>query len=424
MGLIDLLTIIVYFAVVLSVGIYCKKLASKNLESYFLGGKSMNWFALSISGAISTYDISGTMWIVSILFVLGMKSMWHHWMWGLFMGAFFMTYMGKWVRRSNVMTAAEWMRTRFGDDAGGRLARTTYALMAVLTLAGAIGYAAQGVGKFASVYIPLENLAKYTSVPAIENLVTQHEAAVLAVTIIGIVTLYVLLGGLYSVVLANVLQAIVLTIASIIVAYIAWSHLTLDKLAKLPADWTSLRFPWRMDQFAGTDNALFQFFGAMVIVWVLKGFLLNAGGPAQMYDFQLFLASKNARDAAKLGAAWSFFLIVRWALAAGITLLGLVEIVGVTDSEKVMPIVPSNTCLWDSRVLCLPDYSPLLCVPSARRSTPVPVLLFGTSGSRIFALTPATKEPYGQVISRPFCLCWSALRLAPPQAPSRKSGTG
>jgi hypothetical protein len=32
------------------------------------------------------------------------------------MGAFFLAYMGKWVRRSNVMTAAEWMKTRFADS--------------------------------------------------------------------------------------------------------------------------------------------------------------------------------------------------------------------------------------------------------------------------------------------------------------------
>ena len=92
--------------------------------------------------------------------------------------------MGKWVRRSNVMTAAEWMKTRFGSDAGGKLARTAYALMAVLTLASFVGYAYQGIGKFASVYIPLESLAQYTSIPWLQNLLTTYEPDVLAVTII------------------------------------------------------------------------------------------------------------------------------------------------------------------------------------------------------------------------------------------------
>jgi len=339
MGSIDYGIIVLYFGIVIGLGFWYRRRASRSLGAYFLGGKSIHWLALAMSGSVSNFDITGTMWIISILFVLGMKSMWHHWMWGFLMGAFFMSYMGKWVRRSNVMTAAEWMKTRFGDGPGGRLARTAYALMAVLTLASFIGYAYQGIGKFASVYIPLESLAQYTSSPWLQNLFTEHEPDVLAVTIIGITTLYVILGGLYSVVVTDVIQTIILTVGSIFIAYIAWSKLTPDLLTQLPQGWTSLNVPWRIEELAGTKNAEFEFFGALVIVWVLKGLLLNAGGPAQMYDFQRFLAARDARDAAKVGAAWSFFLIVRWAMAIGIALLAITGVTGVTDSEKVMPLV-------------------------------------------------------------------------------------
>ncbi|MHC4394692.1 MAG: sodium:solute symporter family transporter [Planctomycetota bacterium] len=339
MGSIDYGIIVIYFIIVIGLGFWYQKRASKNLESYFLGSKTIHWLPLAMSGSVSNFDITGTMWIVSILFILGMRSMWHHWMWGVLMGAFFLAFMGKWVRRSNVMTAAEWMKTRFADDSGGRLARTAYALMAILTQASFIGYAYQGIGKFASVYIPLESLAQYTSVPWLRNLLTIYEPDCLAVIIISITTLYVILGGLYSVVVTDVIQTVILTVASIFIAYLAWSRLTPDLLTQLPADWTSLTVPWRIEKLAGTQNAHFEFFGALVIVWVLKGLLMNAGGPAQMYDFQRFLAARNPTDAAKVGAAWSFFLIVRWAMAAGITLLALTAVTGVTDPEKVMPQV-------------------------------------------------------------------------------------
>ncbi len=339
MSSVDYVIILIYFAVVIGLGFWYQKRASKSLGAYFLGGKNIHWLALAMSGSVSNFDITGTMWIISILYVLGMKSMWHHWMWGFLMGAFFLSYMGKWVRRSNVMTAAEWMKTRFGSDSGGKLARTAYALMAVLTLASFIGYAYQGIGKFASVYIPLESLAQYTSIPWLQKMLTEYEPDCLAVLIIGITTLYVVLGGLYSVVVTDVIQTVILTLGSIFIAYIAWSKLTPELLSTLPQGWTSLSVPWRIKEFAGTENADFQFFGALVIVWVLKGLLLNAGGPAQMYDFQRFLAARDARDAAKVGAAWSFFLIVRWAMAIGIALLAVTGVAGVTDSEKVMPLV-------------------------------------------------------------------------------------
>jgi len=339
MSPIDYVIILLYFAVVIGLGFWYQKRASESLQAYFLGGKGIHWLALAMSGSVSNFDITGTMWIISILYVLGMKSMWHHWMWGFLMGAFFLGYMGKWVRRSNVMTAAEWMKTRFGSDAGGRLARTAYALMAVLTLASFVGYAYQGIGKFASVYIHLESLAQYTSNPWLRHIFTAHEPDFLAVLIISITTLYVVLGGLYSVVVTDVIQTIILTLGSIVIACIAWSHLTPELMSGLPENWSSLRVPWRIEEFAGTDNAQFELFGALVIVWVVKGFLLNAGGPAQMYDFQRFLAARDPRDAAKVGAAWSVFLVVRWAMAVGIALLALTGVAGVTDSEKVMPLV-------------------------------------------------------------------------------------
>lgn len=321
MVFIDYLFIVLYFVVVLGLGFWYKKRASRDLESYFLGGKRMHWLALSMSGSVSTFDITGTMWIVSMLFILGMKSLWIHWMWGWMMGAFFLAYMGKWVRRSKVMTGAEWMTTRFGDDKGGKLARTAYALMAVVTLASFIGYAFQGIGKFVSVYLPL----------------SPTHAALL---VIGITTLYVLVGGLYSVVVTDVIQTVILTIAAILIAGVAFVHLSPDTLHKLlPGGWESLMPQWHLPELAGSANAQYEFFGLLVMIWVLKGFLLNAGGPSQMYDFQRFLAARDERDAAKIGAAWSLFLVVRWGMAMAIVLLALSGFDNVHDPEKVMPLV-------------------------------------------------------------------------------------
>jgi Na+/proline symporter len=141
-------------------------------------------------------------------------------------------------------------------------------------------------------------------------------------------------------VLTDVIQTIILTLASILIAVVAFSKLNPDILNNvLPSGWTSLAPKWRLGEFAGTENAGYEIFGALVIVWVLKGLLLNAGGPAQMYDFQRFLAARDARDASKVGAAWSLFLIVRWGMAMGIVLLALAGIASVNDPEQVMPLV-------------------------------------------------------------------------------------
>jgi hypothetical protein len=62
----------------------------------------------------------------------------------------------------------------------------------------------------------------------------------------------------------------------------------------------------------GTD---FSLFGALVTVWLAKGLLLCLSGPEQLYDFQRFLAARDARDASKLGALWAVIHTVRWPFA-------------------------------------------------------------------------------------------------------------
>jgi len=319
---IDYVVIAAYFAAVIGLGFWYRRRASQDLEAYFLGGKRLHWLALAMSGSVSTFDITGTMWIVSLLFVAGMRSMWNHWMWGWMMGAFFLAYMGKWVQRSGVMTGAQWMATRFGTGTGGRVARMAYAFLAVITQATFIGYAFQGIGKFASVYIALS-------------------PSTCALIVIGTTTLYVLLGGLYGVVVTDVLQTVILTIAGVAIAGVAFVHLSPETLASaLPDGWASFTPRWRLPEMAGVQGyESYEWFGPLVIVWVLKGLMLNAGGPAQMYDFQRFLAARNPRDAAKLGAAWSAFLVVRWAMCAGLVLLALGGVMNVTDPERVMPRV-------------------------------------------------------------------------------------
>lgn len=323
MSAIDYAVIALYFVVVLGAGFWYQRRASRDLDAYFLGGKSIHWLALAVSGASSNFDVTGTMWIVTLLALFGMRSMWNHWMWGFLMGAFFLAFMGKWVRRSGVITGAEWMLTRFGSGPAGRTARNAYALMAVVTLAAFLGYSFEGVGKFVAVY-------------------TGWNPHACAVAMFLITTVYVLLGGLYSVVVTDIIQTTILTLASIVIAALAYSRLSPELLAaKLPADWTSLWPQWRLQpaETWGPAYQGYELFGALVVVWVLKGLLLNFGGPAQMSDFQRFLAARDPRDAAKVGAGWSVFLIVRWAMATGIALLFVTGVTKAHDPEQVMPLV-------------------------------------------------------------------------------------
>ena len=103
----DIGILIGYLILTIFIGFWISKRASQNMESYFLGGKTIPWFMLGLSNASGMFDISGTMWMVYLLFVYGLTSVWIPWLWPVFNQIFMMVYLSMWLRRSGVMTGAE-----------------------------------------------------------------------------------------------------------------------------------------------------------------------------------------------------------------------------------------------------------------------------------------------------------------------------
>ena len=156
LSVIDQIIVVIYLAAIMSIGFAMKRKAAKGMSSYFLGGRQLPWWALAMSGSSSYFDITGTMWIVSTFIALGLKGMWVHMLWGFPITAFYLAYMGKWIRRSDAMTGAEWMKTRFGSGKAGDIARLSYTLFAVLTISALLGYSAIGMGKFGAIFLHFE----------------------------------------------------------------------------------------------------------------------------------------------------------------------------------------------------------------------------------------------------------------------------
>ncbi len=61
---IDVGIIIAYLVIIIIAGVWLSKRAGQNIESYFLGGKSIPWYYLGIANASGMFDITGTMWMV------------------------------------------------------------------------------------------------------------------------------------------------------------------------------------------------------------------------------------------------------------------------------------------------------------------------------------------------------------------------
>jgi SSS family solute:Na+ symporter len=322
-NIIDLAILALYFLGMIAIGVYHSRRASKSVRSYFLSENRQKWWMLAASGAASNFDVAGTMFLVSLFYVAGLRGFWMLWSWSFFNAAFLMSYMAVWIRRTGVVTAVELMKIRFGEDRGGRMARTAGAILMVTFLVFSIGYAYAGLSKFMPVLIP--GVAPAT-------------AKMLAVLVMALTTLYVTLGGFAGVVLADVIQLTLSSTAGIAIGVLVFFKLDPAAVKALHANFLLDATPRAMAKFpAGYES--WNNFGYLCIYLAVSGLLLNMSGAGGHYGEQRFLATRSSADAAKAGCAWGFFSIPRWAMISGFVFLAASGLVGSADPEKILPVV-------------------------------------------------------------------------------------
>lgn len=311
----DVGIILVYIICTVVVGYYVSHHGSRDMAAYFLGGNKMPWYVLGLSNASGMFDISGTMLLVYWMFVYGLKSVWIPWLWPTFNQVFLMVYLSAWLRRSRVMTGAEWIKTRFGTGRGAQLSHLIVVLYAFISIIGFFSYGFKGIGKFAATFLPWH--------------LSPNEYALI---LISITAIYVIKGGMVSVVITEVVQFFILAIASFAVGVIAMVKVAPGTLHKLvPAGWDNVFFGWHLNldwstllpaATAKIAEDKYELFGFFVMMLLFKGVLISAAGPAPNYDMQRILSAKNPREAS-LMSAWVNVVLTppRYFLVIGLTVL-------------------------------------------------------------------------------------------------------
>lgn len=340
---IDIAIIIAYFAVAMTLGILVSKRAKKNMNSYFLGSNSLPWWMLGVSDASGMFDITGTMWLVYVLFVYGFKSVWMPWIWPTFNQIFLMAYLSIWLRKSKVMTGAQWIETRFGRSTGANLSHISVVIFALVSVIGFIAYAFKGIGKFAAIFFPWH-----------------ISPDMYAVILMSFTAIYAVKGGMFSVVITEVLQFLVLTVASLSIGFLAMTSVSPAQLHQfIPAGWTSPFFGWHLDlNWTGLIDAVntkieadgYSLFGFFFIMVLFQGILKSAAGPAPNYDMQRVLATRSPKEAAKMNWFVNIVLIFpRYMMISGITVLALANFspelraMGQNlDLELILPYIIKN----------------------------------------------------------------------------------
>jgi len=347
---VDIIIILLYLAAIVVIGLVLRKKAQRSKDDYLLGGKSIPWYMLGLSNASGMFDISGTIWLVTLMFVYGIKSAWIPWLWPVFNQIFLMVYLSKWLRRSNATTGAEWIGTRFGFNRGAKLSHIVVVVFALIMCLGYLAYGFIGLGKFIEIFIPWEYVSNYVPFEVIPEYVPHFYGVIFTLFAV----FYSLLGGMSGIVWADVVQFSIMTVAALIIGYLGFQAVG-ENVLNVPDGWKSPFFGWELnmdwaqiipevnDKIREDGFGLFTIFFMMM---VFKGILVSVAGPAPTYDMQKILSTKSAEEASKMSGFVSVILMpIRYLMIAGFAALALIyyekldllNSIGNIDFELILP---------------------------------------------------------------------------------------
>lgn len=344
MGLIDYAIIVVYLAGMVIIGMMFEKKASAGINSFFLGDRKIPWWALGASGMAGNLDISGTMINTAWIFALGAAGMFIEIRGGVtLILAFLMIFMGKWNRRAQVMTTAEWMRFRFGAGREGDVARLMAAVSILLVTIAMITYFAIGSGKF---------IDEFLGIPSIWGIKSEFWAALMMIVLS---VAYTVASGMYGVVWTDVVQSLLIFAMIIYVAVLAFGQALPDAFSiSVPLrdggfqalevtreSWTNMIPTWKANFPAESMYSIYNLFGIAILFYLFKVTIEGSGGTSG-YMIQRFYAARSDRDAGLLSLFWTFLLSFRWMFIAAIAVLAIgygVNHSTIADPEMVIPKV-------------------------------------------------------------------------------------
>jgi len=339
---VDLIIVIIYLLAIVIVGLLVQKKASKDINSYFLGNRKLPWWVLGASGMASNTDIAGTMINTAFIYALGTKGFFIEIRGGVtLIMAFLMVFMGKWNRRSQVMTQAEWMHFRFGTGKEGDFARIISAIAAIVMTVAMVTYFVIGAGKFVGAFLGIEPI--YASL-----------------LMVVLAMIYTVASGLYGVVWTDVFQGVFIFGVILYITGMAMSTVNLPQefFVSVPmadgsftaikttlAEWSRIIPPNEMNMPEGSTFAIYNLFGIAIMFYLFKVTLEGASG-AGGYMLQRYFAAKSDREAGMLSLFWTCLLAFRWPLIASFAMLGIYHGIEtgsvIADPELVLPTVIKN----------------------------------------------------------------------------------
>lgn len=316
---IDYAIIVIYFSILIGLGLYLQKKASSSLEDYFLAGRNLPWWALGISGMAAWLDVTGTMMVTSFLFLLGPRGLFIEFRGGaVLLAAVCMLWTGKWHRRSQCITGAQWMVFRFGEGFFGNFARVVSVMATITATVGMLAYMIKGVGLFLAMFLP-------------------YSPFTCALILIVIAAIYTMASGFYGVVFTDIFQSGIVILAVFTISFLAFKKVDSAESLALIAEqvtgnqkWIGSSPSWFTEMPKGYEcyRHLFMF----ALFYLIRNIFGGMGVGAEPKYF----GAKNDRDCGTQTMLTIFCIMFRWPLMLSFAILGIFLVRDIFPDQSVL----------------------------------------------------------------------------------------
>ena len=288
---VDVALIVAFLAICAAIGLHYRALASRDLDEYFLAGRSLTGWRAGLSMAATQFAADTPLLVTGMIATAGVFSLWRLWIYALAFLLMGFLLAGPW-RRAGVLTDAELAELRYGGRAALVLRGVKAFYFGVVFNCTVLAMVLLAAARIAEPFLDWEGL-----VPAgtFEVVGLETSAAMSLLVVLVITAFYSTTGGLRAVVTTDMLQlaialAATLVYAVVVVAAAGGLDGMPDRLEELYGrDWTLQTLAFTPD-LARDASAVVV--GTIGLQWLAQ---MNADGTG--YLAQRTMACRDDREA-------------------------------------------------------------------------------------------------------------------------------
>lgn len=275
-----LIPFIIYFIIVILIGVYATRFSSRGISEFFLGGRSMGRFVVALSAVVSGRSAWLLLGFTGMAYSMGLSALWAvagYTIVELLLFLFYAPRIRKYSEKHDCITLPDFYAARFSDQSGSLRIIIIIIFMIFMVTYVSAQFVGGGKAFFANFGL------------------NQDIGLLITATI---VLIYTILGGFLAVSLTDVLQAFVMILALIglplygMIKAGGWSNLTVELLE--------------------IDNNFFNPFA--LTVGMLAGFSgIGLGSPGNPHIIIRYMSIKDPSQfnwIAIVGTAWNILLAV------------------------------------------------------------------------------------------------------------------